>query len=135
MHGANHQSDSMKVKVFFPGLLQARRKILGSVEAPVCHVVVVVVVVAGRFVHRSFPTWWNVQSKKGMVALVVARTPVLGPVRLNGPYRKILIRRGGGALGSEWPVDEPCARFSLVGGDFDEGDFERGSLAKGKEGS
>ena len=90
--------------------------------------------VAERFVHRSFPTWWNVRSKKGMVALVVARTPVLGTVRLKGPYRKILIRRGG-TLGSEWPVDEPCARFSLVGGDFDEGDLERGSLAKGKEGS
>ena len=85
---------SLKAKVFFPGLLQARRKILGSVEAPVCHVVVAVVV-AERFVHGSFPTWWNVQSEKWMVALVVARTPLVCPVRLKGPYRKILIRKGG----------------------------------------
>ena len=72
MHGANPRCDSMRVKVMSHGLLQARRKILGSVEAPVCHVEVVVVV-AESFVHGSFPTWWNVQSEKGMVALVLDR--------------------------------------------------------------
>ena len=75
---------------FFPGLL-------GSVEAPVRHVLAAVVV-AESFVHGSFPTWWNVQSEKGMVALVVARTPVVCPVRLKGPYRKILIRKGGSSV-------------------------------------
>ena len=100
MPGANPQCDLMRVKVMSLGLLQARRKILCRDEASVSNVKVVVVV-AERFVHGSFPTWWNVQSEKGMVALVVARTPVVCPVRLKGPYRKILIRKGGSSVVSD----------------------------------